>query len=373
MGKATSGLRFSRDQSRICFSAISATSSKSMGRSGSETDKISLYGELGLRNRPHQENHARYCQEIQELRIICCEETDRARQARVHELPMQQQRNPTTVSQLLTQIQEFLSKVNSLSDAGEFYDPESGSSAGATHVPSQPSTFPSPRTLPRCDSGLPRNTKNCRGTSGNVSERPPVQEGLSSTVFHNSKNLASSSQDLRPDSSETARREMKRESLNTSTQSPHLQSRSGMLNHTGGTYSHSGMMDYLRILTTEWNLGQFPDSMEFHAGKSTSELRFIYEQQILKITMLWIKEVETAKSIDELVTSRSIVGRTDFPDVDMLDAMIPSAKKKLLNTQIHFRKRVSVEEQRAQKSDRSLRGRQIAYMVHEYFHATRDL
>ena len=74
--------------------------------------------------------------------------------------------------------------------------------------------------------------------------------------------------------------------------------------------------------------------------------------------MHWIKEVEIAKSIDELMTSRSIVERTDFPDFDMLDAMIASALKKLLNTQIHFRKRVSVEEQRAQTYDRFLRGRQ---------------
>ena len=54
----------------------------------------------------------------------------------------------------------------------------------------------------------------------------------------------------------------------------------------------------------------------------------------------------------------------------MLDAMIASALKKLLNTQIHFRKRSSVEEQRAQKHDRFLQGRQIAYMIYEYFSAT---
>ena len=89
-----------------------------------------------------------------------------------------------------------------------------------------------------------------------------------------------------------------------------------------------------------------------------------------QITMLWIKEVEIAKSIDELVTSRSIVGRTHFPDFDMLHAMIASALKELLNTQIHFRKKdVSVEEQRAQKHDRFLRGRHIAYMIYEYFRA----
>ena len=51
--------------------------------------------------------------------------------------------------------------------------------------------------------------------------------------------------------------------------------------------------------------------------------------------------------------------------------MSESALKKLLNTQSHFRKRASVEEQRAQKDDRILRGRQVAYMVYEYFRATR--
>ena len=86
--------------------------------------------------------------------------------------------------------------------------------------------------------------------------------------------------------------------------------------------------------------------------------------------MLWIKEVEVAKSIDELVTSRSITGQTNFPYFDMPDAMIASALKKLMNTQSTFRKRVSVEEQRAQNSDRFLRGKQIAYMIFEYFRAT---
>ena len=53
--------------------------------------------------------------------------------------------------------------------------------------------------------------------------------------------------------------------------------------------------------------------------------------------MLWIKEVEIAKSIDELMTPRSIVGRTDFPGFDMLDAMVASASKRLLDKPILFR------------------------------------
>ena len=70
------------------------------------------------------------------------------------------------------------------------------------------------------------------------------------------------------------------------------------------------------------------------------------------------------------MTSRSIVERTVFPDYDMLDAMIASALKILLDRHVHFRRRVTVEEQRAQKYDRYLRGRQIAYMIYEHFRAT---
>ena len=36
---------------------------------------------------------------------------------------------------------------------------------------------------------------------------------------------------------------------------------------------------------------------------------------------------------------------------------------------VHFRKRVSVEEQRAQKDDRFLRRRHIAYIIYEHFRA----
>ena len=147
----------------------------------------------------------------------------------------------------MAKTRDLQNKVNSLS----------GSSSGATHVPDQTSAILGSRTLPRCDSGLPRNTQNCTGIWGNVFERPPVQEGLSSTVFHNLKNLPSSFQVSKPDISETARREMKRELLNAPTQSHHFRSRSGMFGNTGGIYSHSGMMDYPKVPVTEWNFGTF--------------------------------------------------------------------------------------------------------------------
>ena len=54
------------------------------------------------------------------------------------ELSMQKEESKSTVNQLLVQIPELQDKVNSLNDANEFYDPETASSSGLSHVPSQP-------------------------------------------------------------------------------------------------------------------------------------------------------------------------------------------------------------------------------------------
>ena len=94
------------------------------------------------------------------------------------------------------------------------------------------------------------------------------------------------------------------------------------------------------------------------------------KKQILRSQCTGPKEVEMAESIDELMTSRSIVERSDFPDFDVLDAMIASALKKLLDKHVRFRRKVSVEEQRAQKDDRFLLERQIAHMTYWHFRAT---
>ena len=76
------------------------------------------------------------------------------------------------------------------------------------------------------------------------------------------------------------------------------------------------------------HLGTFPDSMEFQSWKVNFETEVCSKSADLHLTMHWVKEVQTAKSINELVTSRSIMERTDFPDYDMLDAMIASGLKK---------------------------------------------
>ena len=81
--------------------------------------------------------------------------------------------------------------------------------------------------------------------------------------------------------------------------------------------------------------------------------------------MLWIKEVD---SMEELESSRSVAGK-NFTNFEVLDAKIASVLNKIIQNS-QFKKTVSFEEQKAQKEDRFLTGRQIAFMIYDYFRVT---
>ena len=65
---------------------------------------------------------------------------------------------------------------------------------------------------------------------------------------------------------------------------------------------------------------------------------------------------------------RSVSGKI-FPNFEMLDAKIASALNKLIQNS-QFKKKISLEELKAQKEDPFLRGRQIAFMMYDYFRVT---
>ena len=95
-----------------------------------------------MRSRLYRENQATDCQEIEVLRRICCEEKDRARQARIDELIVHASREESYDCESIVDSE----RSKFLSDAREFHDPESGSSSGA-HVPDQPPYFSESQNL----------------------------------------------------------------------------------------------------------------------------------------------------------------------------------------------------------------------------------
>ena len=158
-----------------------------------------------------------------------------------------------------------------------------------SNVPDQASSFPSPRTMPSRDSGLPHDTQNCMGITGNVFR----------TTTCPRRTILSSLREL----------------------------------------TEFGII--LWMLPEVCSCSGYPT----HA-------------------MLLIKEVWMVDSVDYLKTSESI-GVHRFLDSELLDARIASALNKII-TNPYFKKKVRLEEQKAQIEDRFLRGRQIAYMIYEY-------
>ena len=84
--------------------------------------------------------------------------------------------------------------------------------------------------------------------------------------------------------------------------------------------------------------------------------------------MQWIKEVEMVDSVDELRSSSSTRG-ISMPNFEVLDAKIASALNEIIHNS-HFKRRISLKEQKVQKEGRFLRGRQIAYLIYDHFRVT---
>ena len=83
---------------------------------------------------------------------------------------------------------------------------------------------------------------------------------------------------------------------------------------------------------------------------------------------MWITEVEMVDSVDDLKSSSSVIGFR-MPDFEVLDARIASALNKITHNS-YFKRRISLEEQKAQKQDSFLCGRQVAYLIYDHFRVT---
>ena len=78
--------------------------------------------------------------------------------------------------------------------------------------------------------------------------------------------------------------------------------------------------------------------------------------------------MEMVDAVDDSMSSSSIRG-IQMPNFEVLDARIASVLNKIIQNS-YFKRRISLEEQKGQKQNRFLRGRQIAYVIYEYFRVT---
>ena len=276
-----------------------------------------------------------------------------------------------TILELTGKIQELQIEVNCMNDSRDFQNAESIRS-GNSHVPGQPVSFPPHRVPGRMLSrsiGMPRRR-----------EGPPSiwdTHVFSGNVFANP--VASSSvpypQELNPWSSRTE------EPLHSSTvekserQTPDqdLRCQSGpsakdSVIFSGGDSSKIYGADQQRLQISDLHFDKFPAPATFVCWKIRFKTEVCTCSHFPTEAMLWIKEVEMVDSVDDLMSSSSIRG-IQMPNFEVFDAKIASALNRIIHNS-HFKRRISLEEQKAQKQDRFLPGRQIAYLIYEYFRVT---
>ena len=140
---------------------------------------------------------------------------------------------------------------------------------------------------------------------------------------------------------------------------------------SGGDYSKNYGVDQQRLQISDLHFDKFPTPATFACWKISFKTALCTCSQFLMEAMQWIKEVEMVDSVDDLRSSSSI-RCISMPNSEVFDARIASALNRIIHNS-HFNRRISLEEQKAQKQHRFLRGRQIAYLICEYFRVTSDL
>ena len=137
---------------------------------------------------------------------------------------------------------------------------------------------------------------------------------------------------------------------------------------SGGDSSNNYGADQQRLQISDPHFDKFPTPATFACWKIRFKTEVCTCSQFQTEAMQWIKEVEMVDSADDLKSSSSIRG-ISMTNFEVLDARIASALNKIIHNS-HFKRRIRLEEQKAQKQDRFLRGMQIAYLIYEYFRVT---
>ena len=126
--------------------------------------------------------------------------------------------------------------------------------------------------------------------------------------------------------------------------------------------------DQQRLQISDLHFDKFPTPATFACWKIRFKTEVCTCSQFPTEAMQWIKEVELVDPVDNLKSSYCLQGN-HMPNFEVLDAKIASALNKIIHNS-HFKRKISLEEQKAQKEDRFLRGRQIAYLIYEHFQVT---
>ena len=265
-----------------------------------------------------------------------------------------------TILELTGKIQELQNEINCMNESGDFQDAELVRS-GNSHVTSRPVSFP-PHPIPEgmlrhsfvtpCRRTGPPSIWDTHGISGNVFANPAAS---SSAPFPRELNPWSSHMSEPIHSSSAGKNENQ-----TPVQDQRCQSRPSVKHSfipSEEEFPHNYGADQQRLQIADPHFDKFPTPATFACWKIRFKTEVCTCSQFHAEAFLWIKEVEMVDSVDDLKSSCSVRG-IRMPDFEVLDAKIASALNKIIHNS-HCKRRIILEEQKAQQEDRFFRGRQL--------------
>ena len=277
-----------------------------------------------------------------------------------------------TILELSGRVQELQNEVNCMNDSKDFQDGESVRS-GNSHVTSRPVSFP-PHPIPEGmlsrSFGVPSRREgppsiwDTHSISGNVFANPQASSSAPCPQELNSLWKKTVEEPLHMSAAEKSERPEQNRDLRCQS-GP---SAEDSVIFSGGDSSKNCGADQQRLQISDLHFDKFPTPATFACWKIRFKTEVCTCSQLLTEAMQWIKEVELVDSVDELRSSSSTRG-ISMQNFEVLDARIASALNKIIHNS-HFKRRNSLEEQKAQKQNRFFRGRQIAYLIYDYFRVT---
>ena len=134
-----------------------------------------------------------------------------------------------------------------------------------------------------------------------------------------------------------------------------------------GDFPQNSMVGQQRQRTSELQFDKFPHPQSFLVWKIRFKNQVTTCSDFPSEAMLWIEEVENGWFISG-IEFPAICFWEEFSIRDV-SAKIASPLKKIIQNS-HFKKKVSLEEQKVQKEDRFQRGRQVAFIICDYSRVT---
>ena len=316
-----------------------------------EEERRILREELWRQQMVFREVHQQSLTEMEELRKFQSSTFDTLARRKLIE-------DQNTIMELSGRLQELQNEVNCVNGSQDFQDAESVRS-GNSHVTSRPVFFP-PDPIPEgmlrhsfvspCRREGPPSIWDAHGISGNVFADPPAS---SSAPYPQELNQWNSSIEEPLHTSTVEKSERPEQNQDLSCQSGPSAKNSVIF--SGGDSSNNYGADQQRLQISDLHFDKFPTPATFACWKIRFKTEVCTCSQFPTKAMQWIKEVELVDSVDELRSSSSTRG-ISMPNFEVLDARIASALNKIIHNS-NFKRRISLEEQKAQKQDRFLRGR----------------